>query len=400
MMKLSGVRQRGGAAASIFGLVFLLVGLGIVVYFARGLADRAATHDWVAVEARLLRVDLESQHDSDGATTSRVVADYEYDWRGERVVSGRVDLHSGGDNPGDDQRDLYRRLSRAHQAGEPVTAWVDPGDPSRAVLERGMRWRELAFGMIFGLVLGGAGLGIMFASRRAGPGQKQIANRKELHPDEPWMWFDRWRTPRISSQAGAPLWMALGFAVLWNLVSLPLAFVVPAEVAEGNRSALIGLLFPLIGVGLIVWAVREAIRHRRYGESVLELGAHPVPLGGRLHAVLTVPARLDARELQLRLACVQRYTSGTGRNRSTRERVLWHDERRAMTRSGAGPGQTSARVEFDMPVDQPISSEENSRNRMIWRLTATADEPGVDYKAVFELPVFYTGNVRTPDARR
>ncbi|MEX2499198.1 MAG: hypothetical protein WD397_10030, partial [Wenzhouxiangellaceae bacterium] len=227
--------------------------------------------------------------------------------------------------------------------------------------------------------------------RRAGRAQKKRDNRKELHPDEPWMWVDKWRTPEVSSESTATMWIAIAFATFWNLVSAPVLFIVPGEVADGNHVALVGLLFPLVGAGLIVWAVREVIRRRRYGDSVLRLDSHPVPLGGRLRATLNIPARLAARELQLQLACVNRYVSGSGKNRSTREKVLWEDKQVAMTRSGSGPGQTSAQFEMRVPADQPVSSDDNPRNRMIWRLTATSEEPGVDYKAVFELPVFDSG---------
>ena len=391
MTKLSVVRRRGGAAVSIFGLVFVLVGLGIGVFFARGAIDVFAARDWVPVEARLLSVDLQANHDPDSATTYRVIAEFEYSWRGERMFSDRVDLHPGADNLGDYHHDFFARLNKAFQAGENVTAWVDPDRPSRAVLDRDMRWGRLAFGMIFPLAFGGAGLGVMLWGRRAGSAQKKRDARRELHPDQPWMWVDKWRTPEIAGQARTTMWLAIGFAAIWNLVSLPILFIVPGEVADGNNAALVGLLFPLVGVGLAVWAVREVIRHRRYGASMLHLETHPVPLGGGLRATLNIPARLQAREVQVQLACVNRYVTGSGKNRSTRENVLWEDKQQVTARSGTGPGQTSARMEMRLPAGQPVSSDENPKNRIIWRLIATSEEPGVDYKAVFELPVFDTG---------
>ena len=391
MIEVSDFRQRGGALVSVFGLVFVLVGLGIGLFFAKGAFDVYAARDWAPVEARLLSVDLQSNHDPDSATTYRVVAEYEYSWRGERLLSDRVDLHSGADNLGDYHHDLYARLNKAFRSGESVTAWVDPERPWRVVLDRGMRWERLGFGMIFPLAFGGAGLGVLLWGRRAGRELKKRDARRELHPDQPWMWFDKWRTPQIAGEARSTMWLAIGFAAIWNLVSLPILFIVPGEVSGGNTAALIGLLFPLVGVGLAVWAVREVIRHRRYGASTLELQSHPVPLGGRLGGTLNIPARLQAREVQVQLACINRYVTGSGKNRSTRENVLWEDRQRAPTTSGAGPGQTSARIEMRLPAGQPVSSEQNPKSRIIWRLTATSAEPGVDYKAVFELPVFDTG---------
>jgi hypothetical protein len=40
-------------------------------------------------------------------------------------------------------------------------------------------------------------------------------------------------------------------------------FFLPAELAKGNRLALIGLIFPFVGVGLLVWAVRATLRWRK-----------------------------------------------------------------------------------------------------------------------------------------
>lgn len=391
MMGVSIYRQRGGAAASIFGLVFVLVGLGLGVFFAKGALDVLAARDWVPVEARLLSVNLQTNRDSDGGRTYRVIAEYEYFWRGERLVSDRVDLHPGADNLGDYHRNLHRQLNRAFQAGELVTAWVDPDKPSRVVLNRDMRWARLGMAVCFVLVFGGAGLGVMLWTRRDGRAKKRRDARRLLHPDEPWMWIDKWRTPEIDGAARSTMWVAVGFAALWNLVSLPVLFIVLREAEEGNRMALVALLFPLIGVGLIVWALREVIRHRRYGTSRLYLESHPVPLAGDLRARLNVPARLQAREVQLQLACVNRYVRRSGGKRSMRETVLWEDKQRSMTRAGGGPGQTSARIEMRLPADQPVSSEDNPDNRIIWRLTATSKEPGVDYKVLFELPVFDTG---------
>ena len=44
----------------------------------------------------------------------------------------------------------------------------------------------------------------------------------------------------------------LTFAVFWNVVSAPLWLVLPGEIIDkGNRVALLGLLFPAIGLLLV-----------------------------------------------------------------------------------------------------------------------------------------------------
>ena len=52
-----------------------------------------------------------------------------------------------------------------------------------------------------------------------------------------------------------------------------------AALEQGNRLALIGLLFPVVGAGLLVAAVRATWRERKFGVSVLELFVAPGDLG-------------------------------------------------------------------------------------------------------------------------
>lgn len=384
-------RQRGSVLGVLFALVFIAAGLAAGAFFAWGLVDWFAARSWQPVEARLLSVDLATVSDSDGGTTYRVEAEYAYSFEGRRYVGDRVGLHTGADNIGDWHPRTHARLERALNAGEPVTAWVDPNDPGRAVLDRELRWGLLAFGMLFPVVFGGVGLLLLWVLRR---GRREARQRERLaaaEPDRPWLWEDRWQSTELTSRASTTtMWIAVGFATLWNLISMPVLFIVPGEVADGNTPALIGLLFPAVGIGLLVWAVREVIRRRRYGDSVLRLDALPVPLGGRLAATLEVPARLTDRDLDVQLACVHRYRTGTGKNRRTREDTLWEDKQRVDARSGSAPGSTSARIEMHLPYDQPVSRAQPAGDRIVWQLSVAADEPGVDYRATFELPVFET----------
>jgi hypothetical protein len=90
------------------------------------------------------------------------------------------------------------------------------------------------------------------------------------------------------------------------------------------------------------------------------------------------------------LSCIRRETTGSGKNRSTTERLLWQDERR--TRGGAG----GLPVAFAIPSDATPSDPGTSATRVLWRLDVTGDVPGVDYAAAFEVPVFRTSASDAP----
>ena len=210
--------------------------------------------------------------------------------------------------------------------------------------------------------------------------------------NQPWLSRPDWASGRIEDgnrAAVAAAWLLTG---LWNLISLPAAYFGGRQaIREGNKAALVALLFPVVGMGFLVWAVRLTLRYRRYGVSRLDLATVPAPVGGELRGTVVVPALLDIRDgLRVMLTCVRRVTRGAGKNRSTTETVLWQEERRTVAAPSRRPEGmvTSIPVAFRVPVDAEPSDATDPRNKVVWRLEVSAEVPGVDYRSRFEVPVF------------
>ncbi len=212
-------------------------------------------------------------------------------------------------------------------------------------------------------------------------------------PNPPWLARKEWARGWISSGSRRKAWALAGFAVLFNALTAPLLWVLPEEVLEkGNHAALLGLLFPLAGLFLLVTAARAAMRWRRFGESMLELETRPGVIGGRFEGRVHTRIGLGATQrFAVRLVCVNRVTTGSGKNRSTRERIRW-EERLAVgsERIGRGVRGASIPVGFTIPYDCEPSNEVNRDNAIIWRLEVKAAVAGIDYAAVFPVPVFRT----------
>jgi hypothetical protein len=106
-----------------------------------------------------------------------------------------------------------------------------------------------------------------------------------------------WAARRITDASVVEMGFAWVFAILWNLVSAPAVVLgVRAALREGDRAAMIALLFPVVGIGLLAWPIRATIRRRRYGTSVLELGTLPAVVGHALEGTLRPPAGLRPPE--------------------------------------------------------------------------------------------------------
>lgn len=256
-------------------------------------------------------------------------------------------------------------------------------------LGRGNSKQALFLGL-FALVFGGAGFGLMIGSVYGGRKLKENRARQERSPDEPWMWREDWSNNRVVAVNRQTMILAWVFALFWNAISSFVWIVLPEELAKGNKLVLIALLFPLVGVGLLVWAVRSTLRWRRFGQSTFELAANPAPLGGQLCGLIASQHPFaDARSIRLRLACIRRERSGD----STQERLLWEDvktlEADAVRSTGGIP------VFFNLPAEGEPASSTNQLPQVIWRLDASAALPGIDYAARFEVPVFKVAGAAT-----
>jgi hypothetical protein len=242
-------------------------------------------------------------------------------------------------------------------------------------------------------------IGGLFSVSKTRRAEAESAARRAAHPEAPWMWRADWAAGRIEDSNRATMSMAWIFAGFWNLISLPAAFfAVRQALRDQEYGVLFVLLFPAVGLGLLAWAIRSTIRFRRFGVSRFEPAALPFPIGRSLRGTVVATGALDLREeFLVTLTCLRRVTTGSGKNRSTSERVLWQEERRASARQtrGAEGTITSIPVAFDLPADGVPSDESNPRNRVIWRLAVSAEVPGVDYDSAFEVPVYRTAESET-----
>lgn len=263
-----------------------------------------------------------------------------------------------------------------------------PHSPSDAVLFRDLRVGLLGFYMLFVVLFGGAGVGMIAAGLSGSRKEKRRDELEAAYPDEPWLQNEDWNEGRIRSSTKAAFITAAVFAGVWNLISMPVLVFAHEEIFDpDNRIALVALLFPAIGIGLFVWAARSLIRWRKFGESTLELRTIPGVIGGPVEG--TIRTSVDIRPqtgFDVTLSSIHRYRSGSGKNRSTREKVLWQKSYRvALDRSGAG-----IPIAFQVPYECEATDGGDSDNQRIWKLEVKADVVGVDYHVEFEVPVFRT----------
>ena len=375
-------RKRSGFLV-IFGLPFCAVGIYFLITTAYSFYDVMRMASWPQTQGELTSANTGSSN-SDHATTFQAAAQYRY-WVDSIEYEGdRVAIHGGGDNVGQFQQRLGSQLELMYLNQEPVTVYYNPSDPSEAILNRDMRWEMIGFMSIFTVAFGGAGLAMMIFGLR---GKRLIVSPETT--EKPWLARPEWADNRIRSSARSGMYAIWFFAVLWNAISLPATFAVPDVWREEGGLALLILLFPLIGVGMLYWAIKQTLEWRRFGYTPLTMNPFPGAIGGDVggEIELNVPYE-DALVCEVTLSCLYSYVTGSGDDRTRKEQVEWQDSGYAQVERTA----QGMRLRFRFAVPAELrASEDESGDYYFWRLSIKAELPGSDLNRSFTIPVYATG---------
>jgi hypothetical protein len=277
-------------------------------------------------------------------------------------------------------------------AGGLVTAWTGIQG-----LQRGESGFQVIVPLIVGIVFIGFSTVLVVA---AVTGFRRAAANAALrlqNPDKPWLWRKEWSDGVIVSHGAAQSASIAVFALFWNAIAIPSAFIAftSTDVRE-QPAVLLVMIFPVIGMFLFIAAVYQLLRARKYGRSRVMLPHIPVSIGATCRGeIVTHVKERPENGFALKLQCLRRTVTGSGRNRSTQETELWRDDQRV---SGlvAVPTVDGFRVPFsvEIPSDTKPTDERVVTDQIVWRLNVTAETPGIDYAAQFELPVFVTSETQ------
>jgi hypothetical protein len=249
------------------------------------------------------------------------------------------------------------------------------------------------FGVVFGMFFACIGFGLIWAAVFGYKKLKEQAALQDANPNNPWVWRDDWASGRANGsdpRANITVWV---FTAFWDFISIFVtASVLPKLLAQGDLRGLLVLLFPLAGIIITGFAVRGTLRTMRYGRTSFWFDTVPFSPGSRVKGVIhlklptTTPHGID-----LRLSCKRRIVTGSGKNQSVNELVLWQNEINVPAESVMhGLADAEIPVDFAIPADAYEANDDNPNDKVYWQLHAKADVPGVDFSDKYELPVFRT----------
>ena len=384
-------KTAGAGCLFIFGIPFFAAGLFVIYLAISPIILNFKSKSWQVVQARVLEIELKTSRGSEGGTSYEAVGRYEYEFAGKTYQSDRLGLHSGGDNFTNYHQKMVSRLRAFKTENRTIPAYVDPNDPSEALIDRELDSKKLLFLTAFGLVFAGVGGGIMFGGLWSSRKAKKVKIKQESAPDEPWKWNEKWQENTIYSNKKTGFWVTLIVAIGLN------AFLIPFWVGlSSDRSApifaygIVGL-FQLIGLAMIIAFFYQILRSMKYGKSSFSMEQIPAVIGGECRGLLHIPKRVEALQgFEVNLQCIHTYSTGSGDSRSTHHDVKWETGLQTVhPENKFDMEKTELQLSFQVPFESECEPT-NPDKEIYWVLKVDADVEGIDYSEEFRLPFFIT----------
>ncbi len=391
--KRAGGSRAGKVGLGLFFLVFLVMGLGFAVFFfvLPGLKLLDA-QDWPGVSATVLSSEVVENYSSDGSTY-KIDIRFAYHVNGQRYTSDTYDFFSSMSSSGSKNKTA---IVRRYPVGQTTTAYVNPSDPTVAVLSRG--WSNAiwfgALPLVFALIGGGGLIGMFWSASRGGWQTKNAQRADRVGPRSTDNWL-----PAIAKKAGrdggvggkirgdadavSPTKSRLGnlifvliFMLIWDSVTFAVVWNIFKD-GIGNNWA-IGLFmipFVLVGLGLLVamgymlLSLSNPVVRMRFDPRVMALGS-PLKVDWSIDGRAERFERLTVTVQGLERAS---YTRGT--DTITDEHLFFEytlydaqamDPRNPLAREGE--------AQLDLPADA-MHSMEARHNKIVWRIKVKGEIP-------------------------
>ncbi len=387
-------QQLSSGCLALFGLPFLAAGLFITWLYFSGFSKWWNARGWEEVPCSIESAELKSSSDGDG-TTYRATASYRYQYDGRTYHGDRVSLASGGDNIGDFQQNAHREISQ-YAGTNPerrFRCFVNPAEPSEAVLYREFRWQLQAFMAVFALTFPAVGAGLVFGGLFGVTTSRKQAARRALAPDQPWTWTTGGATGVIPETPPAGT-KAVFLYTLWSACVIAPLLVSTAHTGAFQTEPTAWLLVIFVLLWCIpAWLCIRRLRHRAaVGSARFEPQELPVSPGCLMDGAIVLEKPLPLRgTAMVTLECEKRITRKSGDGTSTATEKIWSHQEQvpsdSVTRDLTG---FRLPVRFHLPADAPQSGDsvEDPATRHVWKLSLQV--PGTSIHTGFEIPVFRT----------
>ncbi|MEM8737841.1 MAG: DUF3592 domain-containing protein [Planctomycetota bacterium] len=413
--------RRGRWLGFLFFGVFLFGGLGFGCFmFGPPLIGVLEARDWPTTPCVIQSSQLEQRTDSDGGTTYKVLMTFTYDVAGRSYTSETYSFFSSISTSGAKGK---RAIVQRYPPGSRAVCYVDPADPTRAVIDRSLS-PTLWFALIPAAFVVIGVIGIAAIAMRAGGRIWATGSAKRAKPEagevEPWLpalakrELERGQAPdRIASRHGdgddgvaepeTSRWGKVGtmllVAVFWNGIIGVLGY----QVFAGGVPWFVGVfLIPFAVVGLVLCgAVVRAVMAVGNPTVRMRFDRRVVGAGETLELDWQIDGRAERiQRLRLWIEAIERASYTRGTDTVTDEHTIYHEILHDEASDPLDPMPREGSSRWEIPADT-MHSFDAEHNEIVWRLMVEGEiAKWPDVKDEYALAVVPPGHAAAGTRRR
>jgi len=352
--------------------IFALAGAGMLYPLTiRPIAKTLDARNWIETPCKIISARVKT-HEGDDSDTYSIDIFYEYQFDGKLYKSSRYGF-IGGSSSG---RSGKAEVVNAYKKAENPACYVNPKDPSEAVLKRGLRLGLLLclFPLLF-LAIGVGGIVHLIRSkkkRNLRPAAKQRPGKTRLASTFDFsLADDAVSGPVVLNTRHSPLaklLIIIAVAAIWNGA---ISIFVYQAIKDFQQSRLQSgmtfyklIPFILIGLAAIVFVFHQLLA--LFNPRVkLKLSSATIPLGGAAELSWAVSGRRGVIEsLKITLQAREETRRRRGKKTYTDTNVFYETQLYSTTHMGEIAGGSMGIV---MP-SHTMHSFEAANNKIIWEL--------------------------------
>jgi len=382
----------------LFFAAFFLLGLaGLAAIFATLVVPEWRVNHVFVRHPCIVRDKRVAEARSEDGTLYRPELQIEYEFGGQRHRIWTYDIR-GAFSSG--QREKQAILDQ-FVVGQQYDCWLNPHNPSEAVLVRGYSWwLWLSFIVPVSFILIGGG-GLIYtaltwgksAERRAAMAQRvpklNLDGLGRVKGEFPSIPLDAHITNSPGTTLAfrlpadvSPAWALLATLVaclFWNGVVSGLAVSAVRSHLEGRPDWFLTCFvipFLIVGIGLIVFFLRQLVVATGIGPTLVEISDHPIQPGKTYRLFLSQAGRLRLNSLELLLVCDEEATYRQGTDTRVESRRVYQQQifrrERFEVRRGV-PFEAECELVVPPGVMHSFKSE---HNEISWKLMVRIDAAG------------------------
>lgn len=365
MVQLNKSKKSGLIGGVLFGLIFFGVGSGFMWFMGLKpiMLSFQADH-WHIVGCTITRSYVDSKRGDDG-TAYKAIINVSYEINNQRFNGGSYNFDESYSSGRSGKRDIVKR----YPVGQDVECWVNPENPSQAVLNKDiptMVWFIIPFTSIFVLVGAAAILGTL------GLVPKINLNTTRYKPVS----MNQQGFTELKPRYGVKkkLGFSLVFSLFWNGIVSVFVYQIWQDFQRGEPEwglVIFISIFVLVGIGTIIWVIYNLLALSNPQPTLHVTEGRP-ELGERIRVSWAFTGNIKKiSQLNISLEGCEKATYRVGTDTRTDTHVFYQEE----LISVASPSAHSQLYTNVTIPENSMHSFDASNNKVEWQLKLVGQIP-------------------------